>query len=80
MLLNCMWLPEVPVTKSIILSAPDLDYYRRYERILPIFCCNSHRATDFSILLISTMFTSHILGYLVVRMSRKYKGHALCIE
>ena len=35
---------------------------------------------DYRALLILTIFTSHILGYLVVRMSRKHNGHALCIE
>ena len=48
-----------------------------------------HRAADFSSvsgcgynehLLISTIFTNHILGYLVVRMGTKHNGHALCIE
>ena len=26
------------------------------------------------------IFTSHIHGYLVVRMSKEHNGHALCIE
>ena len=45
------------------ISAPSADVDRLYIKLF-----NEH-------LLISTIFTSHILGYLVVRMGTKHNGH-----